>query len=131
MPHSLPSDGRPRIALVEDDIEVRRSLQLLLYGHGWDVRAFSSSQAVLDDPKANDAVCLVADYRLPEIDGVELLRRLRQCGWQGQALLITGYPSPELESAARDAGYAHVMEKPLQQLILPEVIRRLLDNDPE
>ena len=123
---------RPRIVvIVEDSAEVRRSLQLLLYGRGWDVRAYGSAKAALDDPKAFEAACLVADYRMTEMDGIELLKQLRQRGWQGKALLITGYPSPELEGAARDAGYAQVMEKPLPELTLPETIRRLLNGGPQ
>jgi FixJ family two-component response regulator len=129
---TLPAAGsRLRvIIIVEDAVEVRRSLQLLLRGRGWDVRAFGSARAVLDDPQANEAACLVADYRMSDIDGVELLRQLRGRGWKGPAVMITGYPSPELEKVARDAGYAEVVEKPIPDLTLPEIIRRLLDGDP-
>lgn len=126
------ANNRPRvIVIVEDSAEVRRSLQLLLYGRGWDVRTYSSAGAVLDDPRAYEAACLVADYRMSEMDGIELLKQLRERGWQGKALLITGYPSPELDGAAHDAGYAQVMEKPIPELTLPETIRRLLDGAPQ
>lgn len=129
MAPSTAADSRPRIiVIVEDSAEVRRSLQLLLYGRGWDVRAYGSAKAVLDDPRSLEAACLVADYRMSEMNGIELLRHLRARGWQGKALLITGYPSPELEGAALDAGYAQVMEKPIPELTLPETIRRLLDG---
>lgn len=126
MATSLVADDRPRIIIAEDNVEVRRSLQILLHGHGWDVRAYGSAKAVLNDRQAYEAACLVADYRMSEIDGLELLRQLRERGWQGQALLITGYPSSELEDAACDAGYAQVIEKPIRELTLPETIRRLL-----
>jgi FixJ family two-component response regulator len=119
---------KPRIVVVEDNVAVRRSLLLLLHGRGWDVRAYSTAQALLDDPQSGAATCLVADYRLSEVDGVELLKRLRERGWQGQALLVTGYPSPELEAAALDAGYTQVIEKPVGDLTLPETIRRLIES---
>lgn len=106
-------------------------MQLLLRGHGWDVRAYGSAETMLGDPQASDAVCLVADYRLAEIDGIELLRRLRARGWPGKALLITGFPSPELEAAARDVGYDQLLEKPFRELILPELIRRLIAGSPQ
>ncbi|MCT2398347.1 response regulator [Novosphingobium mangrovi (ex Huang et al. 2023)] len=130
MTHLPSPDAKPRIIVVEDNVAVRRSLLLLLHGRGWDVRAYSSARSMLDDPQADSATCLVADYRLADLDGVELLNQLRERGWQGQALLVTGYPSPELENAAYAAGYAQVIEKPVGDLTLPETIRRLIETNP-
>ncbi|HQR88626.1 MAG TPA: response regulator, partial [Caulobacter sp.] len=69
----LKHEGRARLLLVEDDPGVRRSLQLLLHGRGFEVRAYASGLALLADPTALDAVCLVSDYRMPEIDGLLIL----------------------------------------------------------
>ncbi|MCW3849627.1 response regulator [Sphingomonas sp. LB-2] len=106
---------RPILLLVEDDDAVRRSLQLLLSGSGYRVRSFASSAAALADPIAIEAKYLVADFMLPESDGVELLRGLRARGWSGGAVLVTAFPSDELRQAAEAVGYAAVMEKPLRQ----------------
>jgi FixJ family two-component response regulator len=126
MTQALPTklEGRARLLLVEDDPGVRRSLQLLLRGRGFEVRAYASGLALLADPTALGAVCLVADYRMPEIDGLSILRRLRELGWQGQALLITAFPSALLVDQALAAGYSRVIEKPLVEVGLVEAIER-------
>lgn len=126
MTQALPTklEGRARLLLVEDDPGVRRSLQLLLRGRGFEVRAYASGLALLADPTALGAVCLVADYRMPEIDGLSILRRLRERGWQGQALLITAFPSARLVDQALAAGYSRVIEKPLVEAALVEAVER-------
>jgi FixJ family two-component response regulator len=116
---------RPQVLLVEDDHAVRRSLQLLLRGRGLDVRAYASGAALLADPGALSASCLVADYRMPEVNGFDVLQGLRDLGWMGQALLITGFPSAELMARARQAGFSHVVEKPLVDSVLLEAVERL------
>lgn len=126
MTQALPikHEGRARLLLVEDDPGVRRSLQLLLRGRGFEVRAYASGLALLADPTALGAVCLVADYRMPEIDGLLILRRLRELGWQGQALLITAFPSARLVDQALAAGYSRVIEKPLVEAALVDAVQR-------
>lgn len=116
--------ARARVLLVEDDSGVRRSLQLLLRGRGFEVRAYASGLALLADPTALGAVCLIADYRMPEIDGLSILTRLRELGWQGQALLVTALPSARLVEQALAAGYSRVIEKPLVESSLIEAVER-------
>jgi FixJ family two-component response regulator len=126
MTQALPikPEARARVLLVEDDPGVRRSLQLLLRGRGFEVRAYASGLALLADPTALGAVCLVADYRMPEIDGLLILRRLRDLGWQGQALLITAFPSTHLIDQALAAGYSRVVEKPMVEAALVDAVER-------
>jgi len=126
MTQALPVklEGRLRLLLVEDDPGVRRSLQLLLRGRGFEVRAYASGLALLADPTALEAACLVADFRMPEIDGLLILKRLRDLGWRGQALLITAFPSAGLVDQALAAGYSRVIEKPLVEAALVEAVER-------
>ena len=122
---ALRAGDRPRLLLVEDDAAVRRSLQLLLRARGFDVRAYAAGAALLADPLVRDACCMVADYRLEEIDGIELLARLRGNGWAGPALLITGFASADLTARALAQGYALVLEKPFYDHALVDAIARL------
>lgn len=108
-------NNKPLLLLVDDDDAVRRSLHLLLQFRGYQVRSFSSAAPLVDDEAALDAVCMVADHRLPDGNGVELLQRLRDAGWSGRAVLITGYPSVDLSERAAHAGFSAVLEKPLRQ----------------
>lgn len=103
------------VLLIEDDEAVRRSLQMLLHWRGYDVRSFAGAAPVLDGHTMDDAAVLIADYRLPDGDGISVLRALRRAGWKGKAILITAFPSPTLDEAARAAGFDAVLEKPLRQ----------------
>lgn len=103
---------------------MRRSLQLLLRGRGFEVRAYASGLALLADPTALGAACLVADYRMSEIDGLSILKRLRDLGWRRQALLITAFPSARLIDQALAAGYCRVIEKPLVESALVDAVER-------
>ncbi len=105
---------RPSVLLVEDDDGVRRSTQLLLHGQGYRVQAHSVATASLADPAALTADYLVADYCLPDGNGIALLRALKARGWTGRAVLMTGYPSPALTAEAEASGYAALLEKPLR-----------------
>ena len=108
-----------KVVLVDDDAAVRSSLKLLLTGRGYSVDAFAGGQAVLDANLGNDNVCLIADYLMPDVDGISLLGSLRKQGWSGPALLITGHFDTTLERRALACGYTAVFEKPLrhEQLI--------------
>lgn len=110
------------ILLVEDDAAVRRSLQLILQGAGFAVRSYATGAALLADPNIGDARAIVADYRLPDGDGLRLLRDIRKAGFNGIAILITGFGSPELEIRAKAAGYVRILEKPLADRVLREAV---------
>ena len=117
---------RPRILLVEDDSAVRRSLQLLLQARGYDVRAHASGVTMLEDPAWSEAACMVADYQLEDLDGFEILSRLRAKGWAGPAVLITAYPSNELTDRAATGGFAQVIEKPFREGVVADAVARLM-----
>ena len=107
---------RPRLILVEDDEAVRRSLQLLLAWRGFDVRSYASAASAIghvgEDCRSE---ALVVDYRLPDGDGIGVLRALRRNGWSGRSVLITAFTSEALTDAALACGFDAVLEKPLRQ----------------
>jgi FixJ family two-component response regulator len=103
-----------KVLLVDDDAAVRISLKLLLTARGHHVDDYPGGQAVLDADLSDDRICLIADYLMPDIDGLNLLDSLRGRGWAGPALLITGHFDATLEQRARAVGYSAVFEKPLR-----------------
>lgn len=103
---------RPRVLLVEDDSAVRRSIQLVLQAHGYEVRAFSSGALALADPSAIKAACLVTDYRMAGMSGLDLLRGLRAAGWRCPAILITAHRSDYIADS-EGALFDEILEKPL------------------
>jgi len=123
-----PREMRERVLLLEDDAGVRRSLHLMLHGAGYDVRSYSAAAALLADPGVGDAGVLIADYRLSDGDGVDVLRTLREQSWNGRAVLITAFPSPALRATAKEAGYDLVLDKPVLQHNLLGALRERNGN---
>lgn len=102
----------PRILLVDDDPAVQASLVFLLELQGFLVETFERGEDLAERAAFPDHGCLVLDYRLPGIDGVALLKSLRDRGIGLPAVLITSAPSRELHRRAAEAG-AVIVEKPL------------------
>lgn len=126
----LSGNARRRLILVDDDDSARRSLQLLLSAHGFDVRSFAAAAPILADPQAIDAPFLVVDQQLPASDGISLIAALRERGWRGRAVMITGFPSRELSEAADRQGCPIVLEKPLRGAELLRALGERLPNNP-
>jgi len=124
--HGPGETFRPTILLVEDDAGVRRSLQLLLRAQGYEVKAYFDGQPLLSDERSMDAACLIADYRLPDANGLAILSMLRERGWERPAILITAFPSSDLEDKAHAAGFDLVLEKPLRPQVLVSLVERLV-----
>lgn len=120
-----PTIARPRILIVEDDAGARRSLLMLLTGRGFDAIAYATAGQALADAILRPPACLVADYRLDHQNGIGLLEALRAQGWQGPAILISGYGSDAVFADAKAAGFALVLDKPLREHALVDALRRL------
>lgn len=117
------------IVTVEDSDAVRRSLTLLLRTRGYYVHAFRSGEELLSMRALPRPDCLLIDYRLPGIDGLELLQRLKHRDLVCPAFLTSGYVSPDLSVKAVQAGFVSFVEKPLQQAALLQCIQTTLASD--
>jgi FixJ family two-component response regulator len=115
---------KPLVLVLEDDHGVRRSLQLLLQGRGFDVRAYASAEALLADPQAAKAGSMLADYRLSASDGIRVLETLRARGWSGAAILMTAFASDDLTARAKSAGFMEVLHKPFRDHALVTALNR-------
>ena len=119
-----PRLGRYTILISDDDPGVRRALQLLLRSRGYAVCAYTTGQALLDDPQAKAADFIILDYRMPDVDGLVILDRLRCLGWQGGAVLISGFYDEVLAVRAREAGFDQVIPKPIIGRAILDAVRR-------
>jgi two-component system, LuxR family, response regulator FixJ len=104
---------KPLICVIDDDFDVLKSLRFLLETEGFDVRTFRSGSALLGSRFRQDADCLVIDYKMAGIDGIELTHRLRDLGIGTPIILITGYPDENIRAKANSAGVQEVLQKPL------------------
>ncbi|WP_422011315.1 response regulator transcription factor [Reyranella sp.] len=116
------------ILLVDDDAAVRHSLKFSLELEGFDVRLYPTPEALLQEHDLPAGGCLVIDYRMPEIDGLELVERLRARGVNLPVFLISGRVTRSLRARASSLGIETVLEKPLSDLAAR--LRPVLDARP-
>jgi FixJ family two-component response regulator len=120
---------RPTILVVEDDAAVCNSLKFSLELEGFSVRTYPSGQELLRDRDIPDYGCLVIDYNLPEMNGLELFKQMRRHDCALPAILITTYVSASLRERAGAAGMS-VVEKPLMNSSLVDAINNILVPPP-
>jgi FixJ family two-component response regulator len=119
---SLPATADPAILIVDDDPAIRASLKFALGIEGFVVDAFATGEELLARDSFPDRACLVVDYGLPAMNGLELVAALRGRGVDFPAILITSDPPAYLRRQASAAGLA-LVEKPLLGNGLAEAIR--------
>lgn len=121
-----PPSRKSTIYIVDDDFDVLKSLRFLFETEGFDVRTFRSGSALLGSPARHKADCLVVDYKMPEIDGLELLQHLRRLGIHTPIVLITGHVDDDFSAKACHAGVRQVLKKPHLADSLPAVVREAI-----
>jgi FixJ family two-component response regulator len=115
------------VFVVDDDISVRESLELLLKDAGWQPQLFESAQAFLECPRETAPSCLVLDVSLPGLNGLELQRRLADRG-DMPIIFITGYGDVPMSVQAMKAGAIEFLTKPLKTDVLLDAIRSAIER---
>jgi len=112
-PVAMSSSSKPTVYVVDDDADVLGSLRFLLETDGFDVRTFRNGAALLNAVRATGVDCFVIDYKMPDMNGIDLAGRLRNRDIAAPVILITGYPDENISARAEAAGVRHVLMKPL------------------
>lgn len=107
------TDGQPTVFIVDDDPGVRHSLRAILEDHGRRVRDFASGEEFIQRYRPAGEACLLADFNLPGMDGVDLLRELNNSGNALPTIIITGDGGIPMAVEAMKAGASDVVEKPI------------------
>jgi two-component system response regulator FixJ len=102
----------PTIDVVDDDRDVLGSLRFLLETEGFQVRTFTCGSDLLKRPPVALPDCLVIDYKMNGMNGLDLFQQLRMQGRAAPVVLITGYPDETIPTKAAAAGIRHVVLKP-------------------
>jgi two-component system response regulator FixJ len=116
------------VHLIDDDDAVRQSLAFLLGTAGLAVRTYDSAVAFLNALPGVQAGCIVTDIRMPEIDGLELQRRLNDMKLGLPVIVITGHGDVPLAVEAMKAGAVDFIEKPFDDEALLAAVRTALDR---
>ena len=114
------------IHLIDDDDGVRHSLIFSLTAAGHAVRAYESAFAFLDSLSSLQPGCIVSDMRMPEMDGLQLRRHLRELHVSLPMIIMTGHADIRMAVEAMKAGVADFIEKPFDHEALLTAIREAL-----
>lgn len=109
----MSSSAKPTVYVVDDDADVLGSLRFLLETDGFDVRTFRNGASLLNAVRSTGVDCFVIDYKMPDMNGIDLAGRLRNRDIAAPVILITGYPDENISARAEAAGVRHVLMKPL------------------
>jgi len=122
------SNVTPIVFIVDDDVSVRESLQLLIQNEGWEPEPFSSAQQFLDHPRASVPSCLILDISLPELAGLELQKRVAVERTDVPIIFITGYGDVPKTVQAMKAGAVEFLTKPFDDEVLLTAVRHALER---
>jgi two-component system, LuxR family, response regulator FixJ len=110
---AMPPPTKATVYVVDDDAGVLGSLRFLLETDGFDVRTFRNGASLLNAVRSTGVDCFVIDYKMPDMNGIDLAGRLRNRDIAAPVILITGYPDENIAARAEAAGVQHVLLKPL------------------
>ncbi len=122
------STALPIVFIVDDDISVRESLELLVQGENWKPEAFASAQEFLNHPRKPVPSCLVLDLSLPGLNGLELQKRLAIEHIDMPIIFITGHGDVPQTVQAMKGGALEFLTKPLNSDTLIGAIRNALQR---
>jgi two-component system response regulator FixJ len=117
------------IYVIDDDEAVRQSLEFLLKAAGIPVRGFESAQAFLDVLPTVEHGCIVTDVRMPEITGIDLLKKVKQVRPELPVIVITGHGDISLAVDAMKIGAVDFLEKPFDDDHLLAAVKSALDRE--
>jgi two-component system response regulator FixJ len=119
--------AQPTIFIVDDDEAVRGSLEVLLESHGFRVETFDSAGTFLESEAPSRVGCLIADIRLPGMDGLALQEELVRRGTRLRVIVVTGFGDVPLAVRAMKSGAIDFLEKPYDENVLLASVRRALE----
>ena len=118
----------PTVFVVDDDVSVRKSLELLIDSAGWKAETFASAQEFLHRPRVAAPSCLVLDLSLPDLDGLELQKRVAPDRSDMPIIFISGYGDVPMTVQAMKAGAVEFLTKPLVGDMLVGAIQHALER---
>jgi FixJ family two-component response regulator len=118
----------PIVFIVDDDVSVRESLELLVQSENWKPETFASAQEFLNHPRTLVPSCLVLDLSLPGLNGLELQKQLAAQHIDMPIIFITGYGDVPKSVQAMKAGALEFLTKPIDNNALVNAIGKALER---
>jgi FixJ family two-component response regulator len=124
---SMP-DSRPIVFVVDDDVSVRESLELLIRHEGWQPEIFASADEFLSRPRRLVPSCLILDLSLPGLSGLDLQKRIASERTDMPIIFITGHGDVPSTVQAMKAGAVEFLTKPFTDDALLGAVRQALEG---
>jgi FixJ family two-component response regulator len=124
---SSVAHAAPIVFVVDDDVSVREALEGLIRSEGWETETFASAEAFLARPRVFVPSCLVLDVSLPDLNGLDLQKRLADRS-DMPIIFITGYGDVPMTVQAMKAGAAEFLMKPFGDDVLLSAIRQAIER---
>ena len=118
----------PIVFVVDDDVSVRESLELMIRHAGWQPQTFASAQEFLAHPRPLAPSCLVLDVSLPDLNGLDLQKRVASDRTAMPIIFITGYGDVPMSVQAMKAGAVEFLTKPFSDDVLLDAIQHALER---
>jgi FixJ family two-component response regulator len=128
MPSEIPADTKHVVVGVDDDFQVRESIESLVESAGFNSLVFSSAEEFLQSGSLAKATCLITDVRMPGMDGIELQRRVRLQRPNLPIIFISAHFDEQVRRRALDGGALDFMYKPFDATDLLGSIDRALNE---
>jgi FixJ family two-component response regulator len=122
------SHATPIVFVVDDDVSVRESLESLIRFAGWQPETFASAQEFLSRPRAHAPSCLILDVNLPDLNGLDLQKRVATDRVEMPIIFITGYGDVPTTVQAMKGGAIEFLTKPLGDDALLSAIRHAIER---
>jgi FixJ family two-component response regulator len=122
------SHATPIVFVVDDDVSVRESLEALIRCAGWQPETFASAQEFLSRPRVVAPSCLVLDVTLPDLNGLDLQKRVAVDRLDMPIIFITGYGDVAMTVQAMKAGAVEFLTKPFGDDVLLSAIRHAIQR---
>ena len=122
------ASSTPTVFVVDDDVSVRESLELLIHTAGWHPETFASAAAFLARPRVHVPSCLVLDVSLPDLNGLELQTRIAGDRLDMPIIFITGYGDVPMTVKAMKAGAVEFLTKPFSDDVLLSAVAGALER---
>ena len=122
------SQATPIVFVVDDDISVRKSLELLIDSAGWQPETFASAEEFLSSSRVLAPSCLVLDVALPDLNGLDLQKRIAVDRIDMPIIFISGYGDVPMTVQAMKAGAVEFLTKPFSDDVLLTAIQHALER---
>lgn len=117
-----------KILVIDDEKDMCTLIERVLKKKGFEVKSSTNPSDAIGLVEKEDFTLVIVDLRMPEMDGIEFIKMIRQADFRNKCILITAYPTIEVMREAKKQGISDVLIKPLNILELEDAVLRAVNG---